>query len=510
MTSQPDGPSAASQPAGTTDAVLIAAFNAHQQGDLAKAETGYTRILADKPDHPDALHLLGLILKSRGELERAEQLIRRSIAVRPEVASPHYNLGNLLLERGQRPAALDSFRTALARQPNYPEAHYALGNMLRDDDQYAEAIAAFGQALAQRPDYFEARHNRANILRETGRALESIAELRAVIAASPELPEAHYNLALSLFTLGRYVEGGPEYEWRWKTKGFTSPRRSFNRPVWEGTAIPNKTLLIYAEQGLGDTLQFIRYARLVRPRVGQLIVEVPPRLHRLISLSLGDLAYVVKQGQPLPPFDRHAAMMSLPWLCATNPDSVPAVVPYLQTEPDRVLRWREILMARPGLRVGINWQGNPDAKIDRGRSLPLRLLAPLASVPGLRLISLQKNAGTEQLADLPTGMTVESLGEDYDSGADAFMDAAAVMMNLDVIVTTDTALAHLAGALARPTCLLLKKVPDWRWGLSGELTHWYPTQKLFRQQVAGDWDSPIAALVKTLAAWQSERTNQGG
>lgn len=489
---------------GAADAALIAAFNAHQQGDLAKAEAGYYEVLSARPEQPDALHLLGLISKAKGELEVAEKLIRRSIVARPEFASPYFNLGNVLNERGQRTEAIECYRSAISRQPNYPEAFYALGNALRDGDDYSGAIAAFGSALTLKPDYFEARHNRANILRETGRAAESVAELRSVLAHAPDLPEANYNLALSLFTLGRYVEGGPFYEWRWRTKGFTSPRRNFTRPVWDGSALPSKTLLIYAEQGLGDTLQFIRYARLVRPKVGQLVVEVPPVLHRLISHSLGDLAYVVKQGQPLPPFDRHAALLSLPWLCGTDAANVPMQIPYLTAELERMAQWKQTLATKPGLKVGINWQGNPTAKIDRGRSIPLKLLAPLADVPGIRLISLQKNAGAEQLADLPEGMQVETLGESFDAGGDAFVDASAVLMNLDVFVTTDTALAHLSGALGRPTLLLLKKVPDWRWGLDGPLTHWYSTVKLIRQSVAGEWAPPIDALVKMLRTWHKQ------
>ena len=484
--------------------VLAKAFAAHQQGQLEQAESMYYDVLQVTPDHPDALHLLGMIGKSRGQLDLAEKLIRRSVAVRPDFAAAHYNLGNVLRDRGQLDEAAAAYRGALARNPDYAEAAYALGNLLRDQEALDGAIDMFTQALAARPDYYEARHNRANALRELGRVEESIADLQQVVAQVPDLPEAHYNLALSLFMCGRYQEGGPHYEWRWKTKGFSSPRRHFSQPQWDGRVQPAATLLVYAEQGLGDSLQFIRYLTVARSRVARLVVEVPASLVRLFTYSFGDIAQFIAQGQTLPPFDYHIAMLSLPWLVGVCGEQALTHKPYLRAEPEKIKQWQGVIQGYPGLRVGINWQGNPQAKIDKGRSLPLRLLAPVAEIKGISLISLQKNAGTEQLADLPPGMRVNTLGPEFDSGPDAFLDAAAVLSQLDLFITTDTALAHLAGAIGCSTLLLLKKVPDWRWGLQGGGAHWYSSMQLFRQDKAGQWGAPIAALISHIISCQNK------
>lgn len=492
---EPKTPSAA-------DFALTRAFAAHRDGKLDKAEAGYREVLELDPLQPDAMHMLGLIHKNRGELDEAERCIRRSIELRPEFAAAHYNLGNLLADQGRSEEATASYKSVIAQQNNYPEAYYGLGNVLRERGDYKAAAASFGLAVLIKPDYMEARHNRANMLRELGKVEESITELEKVVAMAPDLPEAHYNLALSLFMAGRYAAGKKHYDWRFKTKGFSSPDRKLKQPLWDGTAMPTKTLLLYAEQGLGDTLQFIRYARVVRPRVGQLIVEVPANLQMIVAQALGELAYVVVQGKPLPPFDVQAPLLSLVGIFGDEMQT-PVVFPYLKAEPERVAAWGQKLQGKPGLKVGINWQGNPAARIDRGRSVPLQLLKPLFAVPGVRFISLQKNAGTEQLQDLPAGMNIETLGTEFDAGPDAFLDAAAVLRNLDLFITSDTALAHLAGALECPTWLLLKRVPDWRWGLNGDVTHWYKKTKLFRQTEPGEWSAPIQAMARALESWQS-------
>jgi Flp pilus assembly protein TadD len=475
---------------------LASAFASHQQGQYEKAEAGYFEVLQASPQHPDALHLLGLLGKARGNFDTAEKLIRRAIEVRPNFSSQHYNLGNLLAERGRMAEARQAYREAIICQPNYAEAYYAIGNIEREAGNLELAEASFAKATELKSDYYEARHNRANVLRELGRAEESVALLREVLAQVADLAEAHYNFALSLFTLGRYTEGGPAYEWRWKSKGFTSPKPKFSQPKWDGVPLPHGTILLHAEQGLGDTLQFIRYIHQVRNRVGRVLVQVPPALHRLLSFSLGSVATFIKQGEPLPPFDVQSALLSLHGIF-----DVACPPPYLRAEPDRVAAWRSALGAYDGLTIGVNWQGNPAAKVDKGRSLPLAALEPLSRIPNVRLVSLQKNAGTEQLQQLPAGMPIVTLGKSYDAGPDAFLDAAAVLMSCDLFVTSDTALAHLAGALGVPTFLLLKQVPDWRWGLAGEVTHWYSTLKLFRQKKAGDWAEPINALALAVQSW---------
>ena len=495
MSDTPHAPSA-------IEFALNRAFAAHRDGKLDKAEAGYREVLQALPDNADALHLLGVILKGKGEQDEAERLIKRALELQPNLAAAHYNLGNLYAESGRDDEAIACYKTAIARDNAYPEAYYGLGNMLRDKGDYKAANASFGLALLIRPAYTEARHNRANVLREMGRVEESVTELRKVLEEKSDLPEAHYNLALSLYMLERYQEGGPHYEFRFKTKGFSSPDRKFRQPLWRGEVAPTKTLLLHAEQGLGDTIQFIRYIRHLRSRVGQVVVEVPLPLVRLVSDALGELVYVVAQGKPLPPFDCHLPLLSLVGMMSER-DNADVVFPYLKAQPARIEKWKEILSGKPGLKVGLNWQGNPNAKIDKGRSIALRAYEPLFAVSGIRFISLQKHAGVEQLEGLPEGMKIETLGEEFDAGPDAFLDAAAVLSQLDLFITTDTALAHLAGGLNCPTWLLLKQVPDWRWGLSGDVTHWYKSIKIFRQENAGDWMAPIEAMVRSIESWHS-------
>ncbi len=492
--------SAAARTAAPPSPLLQQAFAAHQQGNLAVAEAGYLQVLAAEPGNADAHHMLGLVYKKNGQCDLAESHIKQALTLHPTLAAAHYNLGNLMADQGRVDEAVQCFKSAIAHEGNYPEAYYGLGNMFRERQELRVAVASFNFALRLKPDYMEALHNRANVLRDLGQVDESVADLMRVVAIAPQLPEAHYNLALGLFMQGQYASGAEHYAWRFKTKGFSSPDRKLPQPLWDGAPAPDKTLLLYSEQGLGDTLQFIRYAQAVSRRVGKLIIEVPAPLVRIISLATAGFAEVVVQTTAPPAHNIQMPLMSLIGLMEVD------ATPYLKPDAERVKLWQTALAGKPGLKVGLNWQGNPNAKVDRGRSIPLKAYEPLFGVKGLRFISLQKNAGAEQLHDLPVSMNIETLGEGFDSGPDAFMDSIAVLQNLDLFITTDTALAHLAGGLGCPTWLLLKAVPDWRWGLSGELTHWYKSVKLFRQTEAGDWSGPIQAMVRNLESWQSAKT----
>ncbi len=267
------------------------------------------------------------------------------------------------------------------------------------------------------------------------------------------------------------------------------------RPRWSGEDISDKTLLICCEQGLGDTLQFVRYVPRVVARAKQVIFWVQPALKALLRDIDG--ATLIGMDERPPAFDVYCPLLSLPRVFATTLATIPADAPYLGADAAAVARWRSRL-GQEGFRIGVAWQGKPGVNVDLGRSIPLTAFAPLARTPGVRLISLQKNHGVEQIAALPDGMRVETLGPDFDNGEGAFLDAAAVMMNLDLVVTSDTAIAHLAGALARPTWVALKSCPDWRWMLGGA-SPWYPTMRLFRQSAAGDWDGVFAQMARELA-----------
>jgi len=479
------------------------ALQHHQSGRLAEAEALYQKILALDPNHSDALHLLGIINGDFGRREQAVSLIERAIALRPDGYLYYSNLGNVLRAMGRFDEAVARYEQAIAVKPDYTEAYSNLGTALLDQGKYEAAVANFEKAIALKPDYAEAYCNLGIGAVDFDHLALAATHFRRAIAYRPDLAEAHYCLGQTLLRDGSFEEGWSEYDWRWKLAEYRWLRNihgDFPQPLWAGDALNGRTLLVYAEQGLGDALQFCRYVPEVARQAGKVIFAVHPRIVELVSSLVGfpsNLILVPMDRPPLPPFDVHCPLLSLPRLLKVRLDEPSDHVPYLQAKASLVEQWRQRLTQSEGLRVGIAWQGNPNGKIDRGRSLPLAAMAPLATIPGIRLISLQQRDGLDQLDNLPPGMTVERLGEGIDA-AGAFLDTAAIMTNLDLIITSDTSTCHLAGALGRPTWVALKKVSDWRWLHDRTDSRCYPTMRLFRQQEMGDWSSvfqPMAALL---------------
>jgi tetratricopeptide (TPR) repeat protein len=461
----------------------------------AEALASYDRALAIRPDDADALNNRGNVLRQLKRLEEALTSYDQALAVRPDYPEALSNRGNVLLDLKRFAEALASHDRALALRPHDVGALNNRGITLALLDRFEEALASYDRALAIRPDHPEVLNNRGKALRELMRFDEALASYDRAIEIDPGKADHRLNRALLLLLLGNFDDGWREYEWRRKTKG--RDERTFNAPEWAGADPSGERLLLYGEQGLGDTIQFARFTRSAARRRAMVILEVPAALEGLLQwLDCG--ATIVRTGAPAPDFDRHLPLMSLPFILGWAPQRSAAETPYLSADPVRVDQWSQRL---PGaaFRIGIAWQGNPAAPADRGRSIPLRAFAPLGRIPGVRLISLQKGSGVEQLADLPLGMMVETLGADFDNGPDAFLDTAAVMMHLDLIVTSDTAVAHLAGALGRPVWIALKHVPDWRWMIDREDSAWYPTASLFRQTRAGDWDDVFARMARELA-----------
>jgi hypothetical protein len=326
------------------------------------------------------------------------------------------------------------------------------------------------------------------------------------IELNPDFVQAHWNKAICALLAGDFETGWPLYEWR-KKKVEPQGVTALPQPVWSGSEpLGGKTLLLHGEQGLGDTIQFCRFALLAQERGARVILAVQDPLTRLLQNLAPDIATIPLSSAP-PDFDYQAALLSLPLAFGTGGIS-PVQPPYLRAENEKVGKWRE-RTGDHGFRIGICWQGNRQTKIDAGRSFPLRHFEALAAIPDLRLISLQKNDGVEQLSDQPHGMTVEALGDDFDAGPDAFVDTAAMMMSLDLIITSDTAIAHLAGALGRPIWLVLQHVPDWRWLLDRSDSPWYPTMRLFRQPRPGAWPSVFADLALELRTLVQSRRESG-
>jgi tetratricopeptide (TPR) repeat protein len=430
----------------------------------------------------------------------------RAIELQADLLVAHINRGSVLRELQRHEEALASYDRAILLQPHCAEVYANRAIALQDLQRTEDALASCDRALELQPNLVLAHVNRGGALHDLLRHEEALASYAQASDLQPDSARAAFNAGLIHLQLGRYESGWKLFERRSRPVGPLG-RGAPPRPYWRGReSLEGKTLLAYWEQGLGDTIQFCRYARIVQDRGARVVLLVPSALRALLQ-GLNPGVQVVADIRELPAFDLQCSMLSLPLACGTTVESIPAAVPYLSAEPERVARWRGRL-GTEGFKIGICWQGNPNKNVDAGRSFPLRLLRPLSLLPTVRLISLQKGPGAGQLSSLPPDMGVQTLGAHFDSGPDAFLDSAAVMANLDLIISCDTSIAHLSGALARPTWVALKRAPDWRWMLDRDDSPWYPTFRLFRQSRAGDWDLVFSRMREELGRLVSDQESQ--
>jgi len=514
-------------------ATLIEAVTCHRAGRLSEAAELYDRILKSDSKHPDALHLRGLVAHQQGDHERAlamvrkaigsgrgnaayrntlgnvllaldsaehaEASFRRAVDLDPGLAEGHNNLGNALLRLGRADEAVGCYRRALEIRPGYAEADCNLGSALRKQGRLEQAQACYEKALEINPEYVTALSNLGQTLHERALYREALASLDKAVSLDPAHADAHANRAVLLLLLGRFAEGWAEYEWRWKVAGFTTERRDFPQPRWDGSDLDGQTILLHAEQGLGSAIQFVRYAPLVAARNGTVVVECQKPLLRLFSsLTIGEappVARVVARGDALPHFDVQAPLMSLPTLLGTEIDSIPRKTPYLTAEPAAAAAWRDRLGQFPKPRVGLAWAGNPRHVNDHNRSMPASCLRPLLRAGGATFFSLQMGSAAKDLDELVGGAVHDLSPEITD-----FADTAAIIANLDLVISVDTAVAHLAGALGWPVWLVLPFVGEWRWLLDREDSPWYPTMRLFRQMALGDWSGVVERVAEALRA----------
>ena len=550
----------------TLDQLISIAVKHHQAGQLADAARIYRQVLGDRPDHPHALHLLGVVAMQSGRPDVAVELIRRAIAIdsshadfhsnlgtalnearhpdqavtayrqslrlRPATPETYSNMGNALTALGQIEAAIAAYREALRLRPAYADALNNLGSALTTQRKFDEAIACLRQALNLNVSYPAAWNNLANALRCTGDfdgALQAYGQalrlkgdyadayngmglaceekgdtdgaLQAICEAvrlNPNLADAHTNLAMHWLLRGDFERGWPEYEWRWQLKGAPLPQTSFVQPRWKGEDLNGRTVLLYAEQGVGDTIQFIRYAPLVKQRGGRVMFVCMPEVAPLL-VNFAGVDEMVPQGT-LPPFHLHCPLLSLPMIFNTRVETIPASVPYLKADPRLSEQWSMKLQSRPGrLKVGLAWAGRPTHADDARRSMRLAQLAPLAQVKGVTFFSLQKGEAAAESARAPAGMDLIDCAADLHD----FADTAALVSQLDLVVAVDTAVAHLAGAMGKPVWVLLPFKPDWRWLLDRNDTPWYPTMRLFRQGGKREWDGVTEEVAKVLHDWSS-------
>jgi Flp pilus assembly protein TadD len=456
----------------------------HQAGDLGQAEQIYRQILQADPRTAEAWYLLGAVCQVGNRLDEAVACYQEAVRLWPDFEETHYNLGNVFRLQGKLDEAVACYRKTVSLKPDHAEARNNLGNVLRAQGRLGEAEASLQQALGLKSDLAETHHNLGNLLRDQGRLDEAAASYQRAIDLQVDLAYTRNNRAQVYLLQGNYEEGWVEYEWRWRTKEFAMP--PYPQPLWDGSPLAGRTILLHAEQGLGDTLQFIRYAPLVRQRGGRVIVRCQAPLVRLLETCPG-LDLVAAREDELPPFEVHAPLLSLPRLFHTTLATVPTEVPYLSAPPDLMESWQRELSPLRAFKVGIVWQGNPDYKRDQQRSIPLAHFTRLAGVEGVQFFSLQKQHGLEQVPAVAGRLTLGDLGGRLDEASGPFSDTAAVLKNLDLVITCDTSIAHLAGALAVPVWVALPYAPDWRWMLGREDSPWYPTLRLFRQPAPGDW-----------------------
>ena len=492
----------------------------------------YRKILESDAQHADSLHLLGMVafqtgncdaaaelisrailrngqdatyftnlgnvLQTQGRLDEAVHCYRKALSLNPRSAPAHGNLGLALQFLGCFEEAAESLERALALDPGIAVAHTNLGNVRQAQGRLAEAVAYHERALAIEPMNPEAYSNLGGVLDLQGKLMESMAAYDRSLALKPDFAVALFNRSLLRLRRGDFVLGLPDYEHRWHL----NKRRDFREPQWHGEPLRGARILLYSEQGLGDTVQFLRYVPMVQAAGGKVILEVQPQMRRLAA-ELPDVTEIICPGEPLPPFDWHCPLMSLPLAFGTTLDTIPARVPYL-TIPQEADIPRGHLGEDDELRVGIVWAGSPAHLRDRFRSIPLELLKPLFELAGAQFFSLQLGPAAEELkvAGVPAGV-IDLAPKIEDMG-----DTAALIARLDLVIAVDTAVAHLAGALGKPVWVMLPLVPDWRWLLDREDSPWYPTMRLFRQRIPLDWSEVLERVTAALREEVARRCSQ--
>ncbi len=544
--------------------ILQQAVDLHQQGRIGEAEELYASVLVEDPTHPDACNLLGVLRYQQQRSLEALSLIAKALERNPSSADVLSNYGIVLHALDRHAEALDFFDQALALRRDHVIALNNRGLALEALGRYAEALASWKAALTIDPDHFDSLrncghalhrlkchaeaivlyervlalnptnvdvlNNRGGSLAALGRHGEAIAHFDRALAIDSGLAQVRINKGNALVELhefdaamacyaeaatsgcvraeaewmqslvrlrrGEYRDGWRGYEWRWKQAAWVDRPASFAEPLWRGdVSIAGKTILLYAEQGMGDTLQFVRYVPMLAALGAHVVLEVPPPLRRLLS-DVDGVTRVVAPGEPLPAFDLQCPLMSLPFAFGTELATVPAEIPYLRTPADRLTAWERRLGERRMPRVAIAWAGSRAHRNNHNRSIALDRFARLLSVPGVAFVSLQKDIGDAETEILKAHPGVIHLAEEIGD----FSDTAALVAQLDLVLSVDTSVAHLAGALGRPVWVLLPFCPDFRWLLGREDSPWYPTARLFRQPRTGDWDSVLEAVRSELVA----------
>jgi tetratricopeptide (TPR) repeat protein len=509
---------------------IAQALKLHGEGRLDDAERIYSAILAAAPEHHDAQHLLGVIRHQQGRNVEALRLIGAALKAVPDCADILNNHGRVLAALSRHEEALARFAEALAIDADHLHALSNRADTLvrlnRDEEalavyqavltlkpahigtlnkcgglnvrlgRIAAALACYDEALAAEPACAELHINKGKAFRAVNRFAEALACFAAAAAVEPGSVEAHWNAGLVRLRLGEFEDGWRDYEWRWRKADWAGLKRDFSAPLWlGGEQIEGKTILLHAEQGLGDTIQFVRYAPLLARRGAVVILECQPDLTGLLRHVEG-VAHIVARGEALPAFDLHCPLLSLPLAFGTRLETVPDAVPYIAAPNASMHKWTDRLAAMSRPRVGIAWAGNPAHRNDHNRSIALRSFAPILACDGVQFVSLQKAPSVAERAELEQFAKVASLAGEIGD----FADTAGIVAQLDLVIAVDTSVAHLAGAMAKAVDLLVPFSSDWRWLIGRDDSPWYPTMRLHRQTTIGDWRSPIERVRERLSA----------
>jgi tetratricopeptide (TPR) repeat protein len=467
---------------------MRSALEYYKSGKLEESENLCRKILRRQPKIFDVLHLLGFIRYLKNDYDSSIIFIERALAINSSSAIAHNDLGTALLGKGRIDDAIISFKKALQINSFYSDAYTNLGVALCEKGIFDEALEYYRKALKFNPNHADACNNLGKVLLDKGQVRESIQYFQKAILLKPRFAQAHLHLSLALLLVGDFRNGWKEYQWRWGLEEHRTP--DFKQPLWDGSDLRNKTILLYAEQGLGDTIHFIRYAPAVAERGGKTILECQRELASLMCRVEG-VHEVIIRGDRLPSFDLHCPLLGLPLVFSTTIESIPAKVPYIKADTSLVEKWRgKIQSDKAAKKVGLVWAGAPVHKKDRYRSCSLETFAPLGEIEGVSFYSLQKGDAAKEAKNHPGGMKLT----DHTDEINDFSDTAALIETLDLVISVDTSVAHLAGAMGKMTWTLLPFAPDWRWMLNREDSPWYPTIRLFRQPSSGDWDSVIAKV----------------
>jgi tetratricopeptide (TPR) repeat protein len=475
---------------------------AHNQLGVALATTGrlddavaaFREAVRFRPGYAEAFNNLGIAFRTQGRLDDALAAYKRAVQLRPDCVDALNDMGNLLEKLGRSDEAVAAFRKAILLHPDDADLYNNLGIALVGKGLTEEALDAYKQAITLNPHHADAHHNLANALGQLGRLAEAQDACRRALEINPQDAQARHASGTLHLLAGELGRGWPLYEERWNIPEFTSPRRDFPQPMWDGSPLEGQRLLVHCEQGFGDSIQFIRYIPLVAGCGGSVIIECPRPLLEFFSSVRGG-SKLVAAGDPLPPFETHIPMMSLPFVFGTTLETIPQNVPYIFTDAARRQFWREWLgddRSRP--KVGLAWAGRTDTIRRSRRAVRLHQLLPLFRVQDVDLVSLQMDDRAAEIWQLPGKQRILDPSEHIGD----FADTAALVSQLDLVISIDTAVAHLAGALGKPAWVMLPFAPDWRWMLGRTDSPWYPTMRLFRQQRAGEWDAVVAEIRKEL------------